>query len=37
MRIYGIDLETGEVTDREMTYEEIAELPPQSLVSDDLA
>jgi len=37
MRIFGINIETGEITDREMTAEEIAELPPSSLVSDDLA
>lgn len=33
MRVYGIDLETGEVTDREMTDEEISELPPIDLAS----
>ena len=33
MRIYGIDIETGEVTDREMTDEEISELPPIDLAN----
>jgi hypothetical protein len=37
MLIYGIDIETGEITDREMTEEEIEQLPPASLVPDDLA
>lgn len=37
MRIYGINIETGEITDREMTQDEIEQLPPASLIPDDLA